>query len=369
MNGWAIRQDFTESEETVSVQEEPSGQWVPAAQDGDGGVRTLLVVGNSRSGTTMFAKMLGRHSQIHDVRELHFSEELWLPSDEASLPTEEAVAVAERLLHNAREWYHTPYRPGPLRQDAEAVVASLDVPAMATDVLAAVLALEARVNGKSVAVEQTPTNVFYVEQLLDRLPGSMAVVLTRDPRDVLLSQKNWWRRRFRGTADVPWATTARQWADYHPVVTSLVWRGGIRAGLRAAARSDVIHLRFEDLVARPEDVLDQVLGPMGLQVEPGMIDVPRISSSNAADRGGAGVDPSVVGQFRQGLTGSETWVSQRLTRPEMALLGHVPVPVRPSPLGLVGLALLLPVKLALALLLNRRRTRNLLTSVRRRLRP
>ena len=45
----------------------------------------LFVVGNSRSGTTMFARMLGRHPSVHTVSELHFYEELWLPEKGGSM--------------------------------------------------------------------------------------------------------------------------------------------------------------------------------------------------------------------------------------------------------------------------------------------
>jgi omega-hydroxy-beta-dihydromenaquinone-9 sulfotransferase len=332
-------------------------------------VRRIFVAGNSRSGTTMLAHMLGRHSAVFALQELHFAEELWLPGHDPVLSDQEAWSLADRLLHNQRAWYHTPYVEGRYGDAARSVVERLDRTRHAADVFAAVMAHEAEAAGKHVAVEQTPRNVFYLRSLLDRLPDSHAVVLTRDSRDVLLSQKNWWRRRFRGTTDLPWRTTIRQWVDYHPVTTSLIWRGGIRAGLTMRAHPRVTLLRFEDLVADPEGVLTDLLAVVGLQPEPGMLDVRRISSSNAGDRQGVGVDPSVVGQFRNGLSSAELWVNQYLTAKEAAELGYAPVPVRPAPARLAGIIGLWPVKLALAVLLNRGRSRSLLTSVRKRLRP
>lgn len=332
-------------------------------------VRCVLVAGNSRSGTTMLARMLGTHSEVFTLQELHFTEELWLPDDTGAMSTTAAIQLADRLLHNQRAWYHTRYVPGTHRELAERVVASVPPPVTGPAVFGAVLEHEARAAGKRIAVEQTPRNVFYLEQLLDLLPGSRAVVLTRDPRDVLLSQKNWWRRRFRGTTGVPWRTTLRQWADYHPVTTSLIWRGGIRAGLRVADRADVTVVRFEDLVDDPQGVLEGLLADLGLELEPEMLRVPRISSSNSTNREGTGVDPSVVGRFAEGLSRAEIWVSQRLTRTEAERLGYPAVPVRPPASALVGLALLWPLKLSLAVLLNRQRSRSLFTSVARRLRP
>jgi omega-hydroxy-beta-dihydromenaquinone-9 sulfotransferase len=331
--------------------------------------RRVFIVGNSRSGTTMLAHMLGRHSAMFTFQELHFAEELWLPGKQDALAADDAEALADRLLHNQRAWYHTTYSPGQHRDVAREIVLELPEPLTATGVFAAVLAHETEAAGKQIAVEQTPRNVFYLRQLLERLPDSRAVVLTRDSRDVLLSQKNWWRRRFRGTSDLPWRTTVRQWADYHPLTTSLIWRGGVRAGLGVSEHPGVTMVRFEDLVRDPEGVLTSLLGDLGLEFEESMLDVERISSSNSGDRAGVGVDPSVVGQFRKGLSSAEIWVNQRITASESAQLGYEPVTVRPSAPALAVLALLWPIKLALAVALNAGRSRSLLTSVRKRLKP
>ncbi len=332
----------------------------------------VLVVGNSRSGTTMLARMLGRHSEVLALQELHFAEEHWTPGA-TPLTRDEALALAERLLHNQREWYHTPFRPGAhadLAQDVvETTVPGHDGRYAATSVFAAVLDHEARAAGRRVVVEQTPRNVFFVEALLREVPGTVAVVLVRDPRDVMLSQKNWWRRRFRGTTGVPVLTSLRQWADYHPLTTSLVWRGGARAGLKAREHPRVVSLRFEDLVTRPEQELARVLAPLGLSVQPAMLEAPRISSSNSGDRGGVGVDASVVGRWRDGLSRAELWTSQRVTAAEAVALGYPPVPVGLPVVGLLWHAVTWAPRTALAVLLNRSRTRNLLASARRRLRP
>lgn len=351
--------------EPVSVQIDPAP---PTDHEHERRLGTIFVAGNSRSGTTMLARMLGRHSLIFAFQELHFVEELWLPGA-PPLEFDEAVDLADRLLHNQRAWYHTPYTRDAHQSTATAIVRGLPSPVPPTDVLAAVLAHETRAAGKQVAVEQTPRSVFFLQQLLDSIPGSRAVVLTRDPRDVLLSQKNWWRRRFQGTTGVPWRTTFRQWADYHPLTTSLLWRGGVRAGLRLRSDPRVAVVRFEDVVADPHAELERILQPLGLEVEPAKLRAPRISSSNAGDRDGVGVDPSVIGRWRQGLSPAEVWISQRVTAAESAELAYPAAQIATPWAGLMGQAALWPLKTILAVLLNRARTRSLVTSVSRRLRP
>jgi omega-hydroxy-beta-dihydromenaquinone-9 sulfotransferase len=331
--------------------------------------RRVFVVGSSRSGTTMLARMLGNHSALFALNELHFVEELWLPDADGPLTTPAAEALADRLLHNQRVWYHAGYRTGRHADEAREIIRCLSRPIQATDVFAEVLARETQAAGKRIAVEQTPRTIFYLAELLERLPDSRAVVLTRDPRDVVLSQKNWWRRRFRGTSGVPWRTTFRQWADYHPATISLIWRGGARTARRLAEDPRITLLRFEDLIADPASTLTKVLAPLGLQLEAAMLDVPRISSSNSSDRDGHGVDPSVVGRYTTGLSSTEIWLTQRVTHAEAAELGYSAIPVSAAPVRLLGLAILWPAKSLLALALNYGRSRSLVTSAIRRLRP
>ena len=331
-------------------------------------VGALFVVGNSRSGTTMLAHMLSRHPEVHSCRELHFFEELWSAEDAGRrLARPEALDLAERLLHNARDWYHAPFRSGAHEQAAETVLARLDQRPHPHEVLRAVLDEEARRHGKRIACEQTPRNVFYIDDVLRLFPDAGVLSVIRDPRDVLLSQRNWWRRRFRGSGSLPLRTTAARWASYHPVTTSLLWRGGVRAADRSARHERVVTVRFEDLVTEPERELDRALGCFGLTFDPAMLEVGRISSSNRADVAGTGVDPGVVGRWRGQLSATEVWLSQRLTAAERAAHGYDALPVRPSAVKLLGHGLSLPAKTALAAALHGRRFGGLYGALRRRL--
>lgn len=318
----------------------------------------------------MTAKMLGRHSCLHTLPELHFVEELWSPTGpDGPLTPVAATALADRLLHNARHGYHTPYQRGAFGAEAGEIVAGLHTP-LAHAVYSAVLDVEAARHGKQTAVEQTPRNVYFLGDLLDRMPKARVVVVVRDPRDVLLSQRNWWRRRWRGSR-VSLPTTARRWASYHPITTTLLWRGGVRQGERWADHPAVSLVRFEDLVHDPQAVLGDLVRSWGLDFESQMLTVPRMSSSNRPDRRGderaQGPDPTVSGRGVQELGPTELWLCQLLTRRERARHGYDEAVATPAPLALVLLVLSCPVKLALGLLLNRGRTQNLLATVRRRL--
>lgn len=328
--------------------------------------RVVFVVGNSRSGTTMLARILGGHSQVHTFEELHFFEQLWAPSVPAvELTREQAVVLATRLLGVVHGGYHSPQPADAHRLEAGHVVASR-ASWTAPEVYAATLASLAP-PGTSVVCEQTPRNLYYLAELLELLPDAVAVHVARDPRDVLLSQKNRWRRRQLGSR-VPLRNAVRTWAGYHPVTISLLWRSGVRAGRRLDGHPRVVQVRFEDLLANPTDVVVCLCRRLGIDFEPSMLDIPQIGSSlqiDAPDR--RGIDQSATGRWRSGLTATEVLLCQQITRPEALRLGYTPEPVPPQPIGLLAASVTLILKSGLAAVLNVQRVRRLGPALRRRL--
>lgn len=327
--------------------------------------RHAYVVGNSRSGTTMTARLLGRHPDVLTLPELHFLEELWTPGQDAAVDPQ---ALADRLLHHARNSYHQPWTAGGFGDEPTRIVAAAGPDPEPWAVFRAVLDHEAAAAGASAIIEQTPRNAFYVSALLADDPDTVLVLnMVRDPRDVALSKRNWWRRTFRGSTGVPWRTTLRRWADYHPVTSALLWRAGVQA---PAGIEDprVVTIRFEDLLTDPEATLAPALTALGIELDPTMLEVPRISSSNAVDRDDRGLDASVVGRWRDGLSPTEAWICERLVGATMRRHGYEPEVARPSLVALIGWAVVLPVKLGMSVALNAGRSRRLGDAALRRLR-
>lgn len=327
----------------------------------------IYVVGNSRSGTTMLTDMIGGHDEVASLRELHFFEQLWQPQDaERQLSRGEALALAERLVHNQRQHVYDRPNSGEYAAEAATIVDELPPDPLPHQVYAAALVHEAQFRHGVVPTDQTPRNVFYLREILRLFPKAAVVVITRDPRDVLLSQKRWWRRRFKGMSEQPMRVSFRQWADYHPFVTALLWRGGVRAA-DAVTDERIRHVRFEDVLNDPEGEIRGISEWLGLEFQPRMLQVLNYNSSVANSGGRRGVDASVAGRWRNGLNSTEVWICERINGPEMRRHGYELAQLRPSPLSLAGATLLLPVKLVLAFLLNASRTRNLVSSVKLRL--
>lgn len=346
----------------------PAPSSAPVAQPGP-----VFVVGPSRSGTTLMSRVIAGGTHVHSTTEIHFFERLWDPSGPSGpLERGAAVALAARLVHTQHRGVF--YKQGSADDhlaEGERIVDSIDGDATPLAVYAAFLRAIAAAKGKTVGCDQTPRNVFYLQEILDAFPDARVVVMVRDPRAVMLSQKNKWRRRSLGESALPRSEVVRSWSNYHPAVTARLWRGAVEAGERAAAQdARVIVVRFEDLLQDPEAVGRRVAEHVGVEYSAAMLDVPQASSSIASDTGderGLRVQMAEAWRDHGGLSKSEIAMCERVCGDAMARHGYRTDEHRLGPVAVAGWYGLLVPKLGLAAVMNARQIGNPVTAVRRRL--
>jgi hypothetical protein len=332
-------------------------------------VKQIFVVGNSRSGTTMMGRILGGHPSVFTFKELHFFEQLWKPrTNPHILATEEAKQLVARLFTIQRDGYYWQKNPRRFFQEAEDIIKKLSDQVTPPLVFAAFLAYESHRHGKSIPCDQTPRNIYYLQEILELYPQAYVVNMIRDTRDVLLSQKYRWRRRFLG-GHFPLKEAFRGWSVYHPITLSMFWRSGIGAGDRFAGHPRVFALRFEDLLDAPEEHVHKLCAFMGLEFQLEMLQVPQVGSSHRPDRPEQlGVDFTVSGRWQHGgLSKTEIFICQKITKEGMERHGYALKPVNPHVLAFIFQGLMWLIKSGLSFLLNMNRTRNIAETIRRRL--
>jgi omega-hydroxy-beta-dihydromenaquinone-9 sulfotransferase len=331
------------------------------------------VCGSSRSGTTLVARILDRHPQVHALAELHVFEDLWRPGDaHRRLDTAAAEAFAVELLVRQRQLAMTfEARRERVAGEAVELVAGLPPGPTRSQVLQAFLDAEAARAGKRIGLDHTPRTVFSLGEALHALPGARAVVTVRDPRDVVASQKHKADSLFRGEP-FPRHEARRLRAGYHPLTTALLWRGATLASLAARDDPRVLLIPFEQLLDDPGAWLQRLLDFLGLEPAEGLLSVDRLGSSYRTDPEQPvthGLDRAAIGAWRGSLSETEAWICQTAVAGTMRSAGYEPARVRPSPLGLAAQALLLPPKTVLAAALNHRRYSHPLRAALRRIRP
>ncbi|MEL6737417.1 MAG: sulfotransferase [Pseudomonadota bacterium] len=330
----------------------------------------IFIVGNSRSGTTMLGRVFGLNSHVHPFEELHFFEQMIdakAASENPVWPRVKLVKLAERLLTSARDGLFADVVAGRYEGEAAQLVDSLEHPGPVSLYRTLLLALT-HAAGKSVPLEQTPRYLFSAPEILAAFPQSHMINIVRDPRDVLTSQKNRWKRAQMTDAKVPLVWTVRSWTNYHPLTTSQLWNASVKMARKMEGHEHFHSLSYEALLADPETELRALCQKIELPYEDSILQDSQIGSSMGKDRPDVqGFDKSRIGSWKTGnLTAAEIALCEKIARDNMHRHGYELSGQRVNPVSQFALAATAPVKLAIAAAFNLQRFRNLPEILRRR---
>lgn len=246
---------------------------------GDGIIESpLFLVGSERSGTTLLRLMLDHHPQIAFEKEFDFV--VTEVSDAGELPS----------LESYLEWIVA--APG-----ADGVVVDRSLPGY-PELVNDFLLQKKATSGAKPYVGAT------VHRNFDRLrflwPGARYIHLVRDPRDVARSvvQKGWAGNLYQGAEF--WINAEMCW---EVLVTHL-------------SKDQFIELRYEDLILRTREVLDEVCRFVGVEYSEGMLDYERDAPQYPQP------DPRLVGQWKTKLSPADIGLVELRTSPTMESRGY-----------------------------------------------
>ncbi len=262
----------------------------------------LFIVGAPRSGTTLLRAMLNRHSRIGLCDETFFF--YWIGNRQRVFgdladPARRARAV-ERFLETRR-----------------VIRLGLDLAALRTELLreassyprffAALLRFCARAEGKAIAGEKTPQHALEARTLLDWYPEARLLHLVRDPRDVVASLKR-----------MPWGAGSR-------LGDARTWRDCVEGAEACAHDPRFLRLRYEELIAAPEQELKRICGALGVGFETAMLDGSgRKTDRWWFDRAQGAVEKGRVERWRSELTADDVAVVEAIAGEALGRHGYVP---------------------------------------------
>lgn len=331
----------------------------------------IFIVGNSRSGTTMLGRAFGMHSLVHTFPELQVFERLIEPEDMAPDTQKEAnvlVPLGARIIATIRDGIFREREPERFEPEIRAMIEARDLETP-TALYRNLLQDETETHGKSIPCEQSPRYMFTASDILAAFPDAHVVHIYRDPRDVLLSQKNRWRRRFLTRTDVPLNRTLVAWSNYHPSLTTRLWGSVMRKADTLANHPRFSEIQYEHLLREPESNLRTLCREIGIAFEPAMLNIRREgSSTNQDEAGSSGFDPSRIGSWKNGgLSSAEIAICESRLGPIMAARGYTPSGRAGNPLRKLLVQAMFPIKVVAGITMNARRFRNLRKTVLRRL--
>lgn len=331
----------------------------------------IFIVGNSRSGTTLMGKILGKHPLIYSFEELHFFERLYDPSSEKKFNKVEAIRLLAELLCAARKGMWADFRKNKYYKDAVTLYKELNFEqkmiVSPIEIYVSFLYYETIKNKKSIPCEQTPRNLYYIKEILENIPNAKIIYMIRDPRAVLLSQKNKWKMKFLGHRNMPLREAIRSWINYHPYTMSKLWNSASKAIKPFLSHPNVLVVKFEELINDPYKTIKKTCNFLEVEFYDKMLDV-HLTGSSVYKKGKKGFRKEVINAWKNnGLNTTEIYICQKVNKKEIEFWGYDLEYVNPNFLLLFYYFLNFPFKTSGALLFNLRRFRNIFKAIKRRL--
>jgi len=329
--------------------------------------KQIFVVGNSRSGTTMMGRILRNHSDIFTFKELHFFGQLWSSEDQSKvLSQKQAVELCSRLLCIQEFGIFNQDKPNQFVDVSETIIQRSNLSSL--EVFKLFLSHVSSKNNKIISCDQTPRNVFYINEILQNFPNARIINMVRDPRDVLLSQKNKWRRRYFGASGIPFREVIRSYFNYHPITISKIWNTAINSA-KTPKNDRIKTIRYEDLISNDKDTLLDLCKFLGIIFHEDMLKVPNIGSSTQVDNNNLlGVDKSKIRKWENGgLISSELYICQKMCKQNMYENNYNPKLFSFPPLLIIVSIFSFPFKIFISFLLNLHRIKNIKELVKKRI--
>ena len=321
----------------------------------------------------MMGRIFGNHPSVYTFGELHFFGQLSAPPFSSKIEKKEIEKIASQLFCVQREGYRTYGNPRRFLSEAQAFLAGLTVyPDTPAALFKTFLRYEAAENGRTIPCDQTPRNVFYISDILELYPEARIINMIRDPRDVLLSQKKKWKRRFLGGSSIPIKEMLRDWMNYHPITISHIWRTAVNAADRFVNHERVVSVYFEELLNHPEKTVKVLCDFTGITYNDEMLEVPQVGSSVGEDRPQQlGINPHRAHSWCKDTTGAELssaeiYLNEKINAALMKKHNYSPVSIQPNVASLMLHLLTFPVKLGGAFLFNLDRMKNIRETLKRR---
>ena len=180
------------------------------------------------------------------------------------------------------------------------------------DVFTHALSVYAARHGADVVVEKTPAHMTKVPQLLAWYPDAKVVHILRDGRDAVLSLLR-----------APWShNNVRRHAR--------MWRWCIKRMERYRREHDahILEVRYEDLLARPEETLRTVCGFIGVAYDPAQLEpggaqrtVPAWESEWKA-KAAKELDPSRIQAWKRAATPAQRWTMNAMMGETLRACGY-----------------------------------------------
>jgi hypothetical protein len=234
------------------------------------------------------------------------------------------------------------------------------------DVYKKFLLYESKQHAKQIPCEQTPKNLFYLNNIFNLSSNTKVINMVRDPRDILNSQKNKWKRRFLGASEIPLSEAIRAWFNYHPITIALIWRSAIQEYKKfEKLNHNILTIKFEALLKEPSSELKKICLFLEIEYNEDMLNVPQIGSSDGKDSNIKGINYQRINPWMnsKSLSKTEIYFCEKYCSNEMYQEGYTLSGFKPNEFLIFYYYMTFPLKMSIALLFNIKRMKNLFGTI------
>jgi hypothetical protein len=213
-------------------------------------VSPVFVVGIVRSGTTLMSMMLSAHPAIAIAPDIHYVHGWVQRHRQLELSQPADFEQFWKAFSGNKRFGYLGIAAGAVRQSIEA-----NQRYSFRGVYLSVLETFAASLQKRRWGEKTPFSADHLDTLFSWFPDARVIYMLRDPRAVVSSLRK-----------IPWL--AEVGVDAH----ALSWANGVRRALANKGDPRILRVRYENLVHKPAEVLEQVCRFLGEAYSPDMLD-------------------------------------------------------------------------------------------------
>jgi len=329
--------------------------------------KQIFIVGSSRSGTTMMGRILGNHQSVFTFKELHFFGTIWTNNSNSNLDRKQQIDLLSRLLCIEKNGLFQQDNISDFNDRASTILANKNVsnPLSIYELFLAEITSD---NKCFIACDQTPKNIYYLNEILSYFPNAKVINMVRDQRDVLISQKNKWKRRFLGASAIPLSEAIRSYINYHPILSAKIWNSSLECTEKFTNNSRVRLVRFEDLLVEPIRIVKELCEFLEIEFYQEMLNVPVIGSSTQQDlKNQFLIDSSKKEKWKNGgLNSAEIYLSQLVSNSMMQKFKYDVEKFRFPPILTLFYLISFPIKLIFAFILNVKRMGNIVEVIKKR---
>lgn len=216
-------------------------------------MKTVIIAGPPRSGTTLLRDILANHPSVGATKELRFFDGMLARRNKFKSRKDIIKRIISRSEKRVRDLGG--------EERFEQFVSELENAKTYRTLFYTMAHFTSTKDAPDVLVEKTPTNALFMKQIRKLLPEAIIIHTMRDGRDVA-------------------ASAAKKWAERkaNPLKIAALWRLFVRA-YQEDSKNSHFFVKYEDLVSDTEKVLSPIFEKLGLSFDPAFVESVGTNSS------------------------------------------------------------------------------------------